>query len=82
VFSVRSKPRSESSAWTSRGDTDESVRITYRVADVPDAGPATRYLPKLIDGTATSSEREAFAEAWHGRVRAVLTDDDLFAVER
>jgi hypothetical protein len=24
---------------------------------------------------------EAFAEAWHGRVRAALTDDSLFAVE-
>ncbi len=63
-----------------RTDTDDTVQVTYHVGEVPDAGPATQYLGKLIDGTATNEEREAFAEAWHGRVRAVLTDDDLFTV--
>lgn len=65
-----------------RTDTGDAVRVTYHVGDVPDAGPATQYLHKLIDGTATDEERAAFAEAWHGRVRAVLTDDDLFTVSR
>ena len=63
-----------------RTDTGATVRITYHVGDVPDAGPATRYLPKLIDGTASDEQRAAFAEAWHGRVERVLTDDDLFTV--
>jgi hypothetical protein len=65
-----------------RTDTDISVQVTYHVTEVPDAGPATQYLGKLIDGTATDEERKAFAEAWHGRVRAALTDDDLFTVTR
>jgi formylmethanofuran dehydrogenase subunit E len=65
-----------------RTDTDETVRVTYHVGDVPSAGSATQYLPKLVDGTTTEEEREAFAAAWHGRVEAVLTDDDLFTVER
>lgn len=63
-----------------RTDTDEAVQVTYHVGDVPSTGPATQYLGKLIDGTATEEERVAFAEAWHGRVQAVLTDDDLFTV--
>ncbi|GAB3670426.1 hypothetical protein [Halopiger thermotolerans] len=65
-----------------RTDTGEAVRVTYHVGDVPGPGPAAQYLEKLIDGTATDEERAAFAEAWHGRVRTVLTDDDLFTVER
>lgn len=64
-----------------RTDTADAVEVTYHVADVPDAGAATRYLPKLVAGTATDEEREAFAAAWHDRVRTVLTDDDLFTVE-
>lgn len=63
-----------------RTDTGDAVQVTYHVGNVPSAGPATRYLEKLIDWTATDEERTAFAEAWHGRVRAVLTDDDLFTV--
>ncbi len=65
-----------------RTDTNESVRVTYHVGDVPEAGGAGRYLQKLLDETATVAEREAFSEAWHGRVGTVLTDDDLFTVER
>lgn len=65
-----------------RTDADEAVRVAYRVAEVPSAGPATQYLENLIDGTATDEERTAFAETWHGRVRSVLTDDDLFRVTR
>ena len=65
-----------------RTDTDESVRVTYHVTDVPAAGPATQALQKLIDGTATPAERDAFGEAWHGRIERVLTDDDLFTVDR
>jgi formylmethanofuran dehydrogenase subunit E len=63
-----------------RTDTDDAVDVTYRVADVPDAGPATQYLRPLVEGEATPEERAAFAEAWHGRVHAVLTDDSLFDV--
>ncbi|WP_458189648.1 hypothetical protein [Haladaptatus sp. NG-WS-4] len=63
-----------------RTDTDDVVQVTYHVGNVPSAGPTTQYLEKLIDGTATDEERTAFAEAWHGRVRVVLTDDDLFTV--
>lgn len=65
-----------------RTDTGEAVRVTYHVGEVPSAGTATQYLGKLVDGTATDEERAAFAEAWHGRVRAVLADDDLFTVKR
>lgn len=64
-----------------RTDNSEKVCVTYHVSDVPETGPVARYLPKLIEGEATASEREAFTEAWHGRVRTVLTDDDLFEVE-
>jgi len=63
-----------------RTDTGAAVEVTYHVADVPGAGPATNVLPKLIDGTASDEERSAFAEAWHGRVETVLTDDALFSV--
>ncbi|MBV0901224.1 hypothetical protein [Haloarcula salina] len=63
-----------------RTDTDDAVRVTYHVGNVPGAGPASQYLDALIEGTATDEERTAFAAAWHGRVRAVLTDDDLFTI--
>lgn len=63
-----------------RTDTGNVARVTYHVGDVPSAGPATQYLRKLIDGTATDEERAAFAEAWHGRVQTVLTNDNLFTV--
>lgn len=53
--------------------TGETVQVTYHVVDVPNAGPATQYLAKLINETATDVERTAFGEAWHGRVRVVLT---------
>lgn len=63
-----------------RTDTGDAVQVTYHVERVPEAGPGTQYLGKLIDGTATNEERAAFAEAWHGRVQTILTDDDLFTV--
>ncbi|MFC6718835.1 FmdE family protein [Natrialbaceae archaeon GCM10025810] len=64
-----------------RTDTGESVRVTYRVEEVPTGGPATSNLPKLVDGTATEEERTAFAEDWHGRVRAILRGDRYVTVE-
>jgi len=65
-----------------RTDADDTVIVTYHVADVPPLGPEGQYLPKLVDGSATSQERDAFANAWHGRVQAVLDDEDLFTIER
>jgi hypothetical protein len=65
-----------------RTDTDETVVVTYRVADIPKLGPEGRFLPKLVDGSATDEERDAFATAWHSRVQTVLDDDALFDVER
>lgn len=65
-----------------RTDTDESIRVTHHVADLPSAGPTTQALQKLIDGTATPEERDAFSEAWHGRIKRVLSDDDLFTVDQ
>ncbi|AEH35398.1 hypothetical protein [Halopiger xanaduensis] len=65
-----------------RTDTDETVRVTYHVEDVPAGGPATSTLPKLIDGTATDAERAAFADDWHGRVAAILNGDRYVTVER
>ncbi|MFB6194638.1 MAG: hypothetical protein ABEI80_00570 [Haloplanus sp.] len=64
-----------------RRDTDEAVDVTYHVDEVPDGGPAIRNIRRIIDGTATDDQREAFADAWHGRVQAVLADDSLFTVE-
>lgn len=64
-----------------RMDTDETVEVTYHVGTVPSAGSATRHLPKLVDGTATTDDRDEFSSAWHARVETVLTDDDLFTVE-
>ena len=63
-----------------RSDTGESVEVTYHVSDVPDGGPAPGNLQGIIDGTASSDERELFVEAWHGRVQQVLSDDSLFTV--
>lgn len=54
--------------------------MTYHVGDVPNSGPALGNLQGLIDGTASEEDRERFAEVWHGRVRAVLSDDSLFTV--
>lgn len=64
-----------------RIDTGAAVAVQYHVGDVPPAGDAVRSLPALVEGTATDAEREAFAEAWHGRVHEILTDDELFTVE-
>ncbi|ELY56933.1 hypothetical protein [Natronococcus jeotgali] len=64
-----------------RTDTDETVRATYHVEDVPAGGPATADLPKLIDGTATDAEREAFAVDWHDRVAAILRGERYVTVE-
>lgn len=65
-----------------RTDSEETVRVTYHIEDVPSPGEATAYLPKLVDGTATPDERAAFADAWHGRVRTVLSSDEFFEVDR
>jgi hypothetical protein len=64
-----------------RTDTGATVEVTYHVSEVPDGGPALGALQQIIDGTASEEERELFAEAWHGRVRNVLSDDSLFTVE-
>jgi predicted AlkP superfamily phosphohydrolase/phosphomutase len=58
------------------------LETTHHVADVPSAGPATQALQKLIDGTATPEERDAFSEAWHGRIERILSDDDFFTVDQ
>jgi hypothetical protein len=63
-----------------RSDTGETVEVTYHVVDVPDGGPAVGTLQGIIDGTASEDDRELFAEAWHSRVRAVLSEDSLFTV--
>jgi hypothetical protein len=63
-----------------RTDTDETVEVTYHVGDVPDGGSALANLQQIIDGTASEEERELFAEVWHGRVQAVLSEDSLFTV--
>jgi len=65
-----------------RTDTDETVQVTYHVGEVPDGGPAIGTLRAILDGTARDRQREAFADAWHRRVQAVLSDDSLFAVEQ
>ncbi|MFC7139974.1 hypothetical protein ACFQMA_09025 [Halosimplex aquaticum] len=64
-----------------RTDTDETVEVTYHVSDVPDGGPALGNLQAILDGSASDKQREAFAEDWHRRVQAVLSDDSLFTVE-
>jgi hypothetical protein len=64
-----------------RTDVDETVEVTYHVSDVPDGGPAMGHLRGILEGAASDAERRAFNEAWHGRVRCVLSDDELFAVE-
>ncbi|WP_436925033.1 hypothetical protein [Halosimplex amylolyticum] len=64
-----------------RTDTGETVEVTYHVSDVPDGGPAIGNLQRILDGSATEQQREAFADAWHSRVQAVLADDSLFEVD-
>lgn len=64
-----------------RVDTDDAVVVTYHVTDVPKLGPEGQLLPKLVDGTASEDEREAFGRAWHRRVQTVLDSDDCFEVE-
>jgi len=64
-----------------RTDTDETVEVSYHVRDVPDGGPAIGTLQRILDGSASEKQRDAFADAWHGRVQVVLTDDTLFTVE-
>jgi hypothetical protein len=64
-----------------RTDTGKTVEVTYHVSDVPDGGPALGNLQGIIDGTASEDDRELFAEAWYGRVRAVLSKDSLFTVK-
>ena len=64
-----------------RIDTGETVEVTYHVSRVPDGGSAIGNLQRILDETATEDQREAFAEAWHRRVQAVLDDDSLFTVE-
>lgn len=63
-----------------RTATGETVEVTYHVSEVPDGGPALGNLQHIIDGTASESDRKVFAEAWHGRVQNVLSDDSLFTV--
>jgi hypothetical protein len=63
-----------------RTDTGEAVEVTYHVAEVPDGGPAVGNLQRILEGSATEEQREAFADAWHGRVQVVLGDDSLFSV--
>ncbi|ELY93647.1 MULTISPECIES: FmdE family protein [Natrialba] len=64
-----------------RTDTDETVEVTYHVSDVPDGGPAVGNLQTILAGSASDEQRKAFAEDWHRRVQAVLSDDSLFTVE-
>jgi len=64
-----------------RCDTDEAVEATYHTGSIPDGGPAVGHLTAIVEGTATDEQREAFAEAWHGRVRAVLADEALVSVD-
>ncbi|MFB6093957.1 MAG: hypothetical protein ABEJ77_03345 [Halanaeroarchaeum sp.] len=65
-----------------RTDTDRAVEVAYDIEAVPDLGPAKAHLPEILEGTADEDDREAFEAAWHGRVEAVLTGDDLFATEQ
>ncbi|WP_434522085.1 hypothetical protein [Halorubrum sp. AS12] len=64
-----------------RSDTGDAVEVTYHVGDVPDGGPAVNNLRRIVEGTASEADRELFAEVWHGRVQAVLSDDSLFEVK-
>ncbi|WP_435096687.1 hypothetical protein [Halorubrum sp. N11] len=64
-----------------RTDTDQTVEVTYHVGEVPDGGPAIGNLQGILDGSASDQQRKAFSDAWHRRVRVVLSDDSLFTVE-
>lgn len=63
-----------------RIDTDETVEVSYHITEVPDGGPALNNLQRIIDNKADDEDRAAFAEAWHGRVRAVLSGESLFSL--
>jgi len=65
----------------SRSEAGDAVLVTYDVDAVPGLGDAKRHLPAVVEGTATPDEVEAFREAWHRRVDAVLTSDEFFSVE-
>ena len=56
------------------------MSVTYHIESVPSPGPGFEHLPKIIADEATRKERDEFEGAWHERVDAVLTDDDLFSV--
>lgn len=63
-----------------RTETATTVEVSYHVGDVPGGSPAIGNLQQILEGTASSTEREAFSKAWHGRVQSVLDDDSLFTV--
>ncbi|WP_251330646.1 hypothetical protein [Haloplanus pelagicus] len=63
-----------------RTDTDEIVEVVYHVSEIPDGGPATGNLQRILDGSANEQQRDTFADAWHRRVQIVLMDDSLFTV--
>ena len=65
----------------SRPEAGDAVVVSYDVDALPGLGGAKRHLPAVVEGTATSDEVEAFREAWHRRVDAVLSSDELFTVE-
>ncbi len=64
-----------------RTDTEETVEVTYHMSEVPDSGPEMGNLPLILEGKASDDEREAFYQAWHRRVQAVLSDESLFTVK-
>lgn len=61
--------------------SDDAVQVTYHVGEVPDGGPAIENLRRIVDGSASQEEKEAFAAAWHEMVRGVLGNDTLFSVD-
>lgn len=74
-----------------RIDIDEAVRVAFdpSAAGVDPSGgdgPPVDALPRLISGEADADEREAFLDAWHGRVQRLLRAEPgaerPFSVER
>lgn len=63
-----------------RIDTNDIVEVTFHVEDAPDGGPEIGLLQKLVEGSASQDQREAFASAWHGRVQAILSKESLVTV--
>lgn len=59
---------------------NDVCRSSHYVSDVPDGGPALGELEGIRDRTATEDDRKLFAEAWHGRIQAVLWKESLFTV--